>query len=214
MKRLLSVIFAVALMLSVLTVSIGLPIYIRPFYYAHIDGLELERSGFTAQQIRTAYDQVLDYLTLPHQEFGTGELVYSRQGKAHFQDCKVLFDLNAIVLMASTLCAGVIFVLRRRLRLPSLRPAAFCAGIGSLTLPIVIGSLAALDFEKAFVIFHRIFFPGKSNWIFDYRTDQIILVLPQEFFRNCAIFIGTGLIALSLGLILLSRPRNNTSRLP
>jgi integral membrane protein (TIGR01906 family) len=208
MRRVLPVVFAAALMLSVLTVSIGLPIYIRPFYYAHIDALALERSGFTAQQIRTAYDQVMDYLTLPGQEFGTGELAYSPQGKDHFVDCKVLFDLNATVLAASILCAVFIFALRRRLHLPSLRPAVFCAGIGSLAVPVVVGGLAAVDFESAFVIFHRIFFPGKDNWIFDYRADQIILVLPQEFFRNCAIFIGVGLLALSAGLIFLSRRKN------
>ena len=53
----------------------------------------------------------------------------------------------------------------------------------------VIAILAASDFDAAFVIFHKIFFPGKENWLFDYNTDEIIRVLPQVFFRNCAIAI-------------------------
>ena len=61
-------------------------------------------------------------------------------------------------------------------------------------LPVVLGILAALDFNRAFVVFHSIFFPGKSNWIFDYRTDPIILVLPQNFFMHCAMLIAAGIL--------------------
>jgi integral membrane protein (TIGR01906 family) len=208
MKRVIPVIFAVALVLLVLTVSIGLPIYLRPFYYAHIDALELDQSsGFTNDQIRTAYHEVLDYLTLPGRPFGTGELAHSAEGAAHFADCKVLFDLNAVVLLGSAVVVIAIFLLRKRCKLPSLRPAAFWAGVSALTLPVVVGSLAAVNFDRAFVIFHQIFFPGKDNWIFDYYADPIIRVLPQVFFMNCAILIGAGLILFSCALLWLGRKR-------
>ena len=208
LKRAIFVIFAVALVFLVLTVSIGLPIYLRPFYYAHIDALKLDvYSGFTKDQIRTAYDQVLDYLTLPGKPFGTGEIAHSQEGAAHFADCKVLFDLNAWVLVGSALVVLGILLVRKRCKLPSLRPAAFWAGVSALTLPIVVGTLAAMDFDRAFVIFHQIFFPGKDNWIFNYYTDPIIQVLPQTFFMNCAILIGVGLLLLSGCLLWLGRHR-------
>ena len=208
MKRIVPVIFAVALVLLVLTVSIGLPIYLRPFYYAHIDALGLDEcSGFTKEQIRTAYDEVLDYLTLPGKSFGTGELAHSAEGAAHFADCKVLFDLNAGVLLGAAVVVAAILLVRKRCKLPSLRPAAFWAGVSALTLPVVVGSLAALDFDRAFVIFHHIFFPGKDNWVFDYYADPIIRVLPQVFFMNCAILIGAGLILFSCALLWLGRKR-------
>lgn len=208
LKRVISAIFAVALVFLVLTVSIGLPIYLRPFYYAHIDALKLDvYSGFTKDQIRTAYDQVLDYLTLPGKPFGTGEIAHSQEGAAHFADCKVLFDLNAWVLVGSALVVLGILLVRKRCKLPSLRPAAFWAGVSALTLPIVVGTLAAMDFDRAFVIFHQIFFPGKDNWIFNYYTDPIIQVLPQTFFMNCAILIGVGLLLLSGCLLWLGRHR-------
>ena len=69
----------------------------------------------------------------------------------------------------------------------SFRPFAAAAGLGAAFL--TVGGLTALDFDRAFVIFHRVFFPGKENWIFDWQTDPIILFLPQDFFRNCAILI-------------------------
>ena len=203
-NKLLSVLCAVSVFLFLLTVSIGLPIYIRPFYYAHITACDLEAvSGYSESEIRQAYDEVLDYLTLPGRAFGTGILPHSQEGKAHFVDCKVLFDLNAVVLIGSGLVLAMLFLMRKKwgpYRLGKYS-APFWAAVLSLTAPIMIGALAALDFGRAFVIFHSIFFPGKTNWVFDWNADQIIRVLPQTFFMNCAIFIGVGLVTMAMGIL-------------
>lgn len=203
-KRLLSVLCAVCVSVFLLTASIGLPIYIRPFYYAHIGAFELERlSGYSESQIREAYDEVLDYLTLPGKEFGTGDLPHSAEGKAHFEDCKALFDLNAGLLIGSALVLAVLFAMRKKwgpYRLSRLSAPAWAAVL-SVTAPMIIGFLAALNFDRAFVIFHSIFFPGKTNWVFDWYADQIIRILPQEFFRNCAILIGVGLVSMAVGIL-------------
>ena len=203
-NKLLSVLCAVSVFLFLLTASIGLPIYIRPFYYAHIDACNLEAvSGYSEVEIREAYDEVLDYLTLPGKGFGTGVMPISHEAEHHFADCKVLFDLNAVVLVGSGLVLVVLFLMRKKwgpYRLGK-HSAPFWAAVLSLTAPIVIGALAALDFDRAFVIFHSIFFPGKTNWVFDWYTDQIIRVLPQAFFMNCAIFIGVGLITMAMGIL-------------
>ena len=204
-KQLLSVLCAVCVFLFLLTASIGLPIYIRPFYYAHIGAFDLEAvSGYSEEQIREAYDEVLDYLTLPGREFGTGELPHSSDGKAHFEDCKGLFDLNAAILLGSGAVLAVLFLMRKRWGAYRLgkHSAPFWAAVLSLTAPIMIGALAAIDFDRAFVIFHSIFFPGKTNWVFDWYRDPIIRVLPQEFFRNCAILIGGGLITMAGGILI------------
>ena len=210
-KRFLAVLCTVAVFFFVLTVSIGLPIYIRPFYYAHIESCDLEAvSGYSEQEIRQAYDEVLDYLTLPGQEFGTGVLPHSAEGKAHFEDCKVLFDLNAWVLLGSDLVLAAMFLMRKKwgpYRLGK-HSAPFWAAVLSLTAPIVIGGLAALDFDRAFTVFHTIFFPGKTNWIFDWNADQIIRILPQEFFMNCAILIGTGLVSMAAGILIWEYRKN------
>lgn len=213
----LSLAFALLLVLLVLTAAIALPIYIRPFYYAHIEPMELSAwSGYTEEQIRQAYDAVLDYLTLPGREFSTGVFPHSAEGAAHFADCKVLFDLNRNVLILSALGIALLLILRKLGKTGPYRllgrRADFWAGIFALVLPLVLGSLAALDFDRAFVIFHRIFFPGKSNWIFDWRTDPIILVLPQDFFMHCGMLIAGGLLAFSLGLVIFSLLREKKEK--
>ena len=204
-KRLLSVLCMASVFLFLLTASIGLPIYIRPFYYAHIDAYELaERSGFTESQIRQAYDEVLDYLTLPGKQFGTGVMACSHEAEHHFADCRVLFDLNAVVLVGSGAVLVLLLLMRKKwgpYRLGK-RSAPFWAAVLALAAPVIIGALAAIDFDRAFVIFHSIFFPGKTNWIFDWHADQIIRVLPQEFFRNCAILIGGGLVTMAGGILI------------
>ena len=199
-------VFALALVFFILTCAIALPIYIRPFYYAHIEPLELpEISGYTADQIREGYDAILDYLTLPGREFSAGDFAYSAEGAAHFADCKVLFDLNRNVLLASLAVLLALSLYRRVKRRPPYvlfgRPAAFTAGISALVLPIVLGGLAALDFDRAFVVFHSIFFPGKDNWLFSWHTDHIIRVLPQDFFMHCGILIALGVVVFSLTAI-------------
>ena len=204
MKRVLSVVCMICVCLFLLTASIGLPIYIRPFYYAHIGAYDLEGlSGYTENEIREAYDEVLDYLTLPGKEFGTGMIPHSADGRDHFVDCKGLFDLNASILLGSGAVLAVLAAMRKKwgpYRLGK-HSAAFWAAVLSVTLPVIIGALAAMDFDRAFVVFHSLFFPGKTNWVFDWYADPIIRVLPQEFFRNCAILIGLGLVTMAGGIL-------------
>ena len=211
--KLLSILCAVCVVFFLLTAAIGLPIYIRPFYYAHIEAFDLARvSGYSEAEIREAYDEVLDYLTLPGKEFSTGVLPHSAEGKAHFEDCKVLFDLNVSILIGSALVLAVLFFMRKKwgpYRLGK-HSAYLWAAVLSVTAPMIIGALAALDFDRAFVVFHSIFFPGKTNWVFDWYADPIIRVLPQEFFMDCAILIGVGLITMAVGILVWeSRKKKN-----
>ncbi len=206
-NRILTALMIFALILFMLTFCIGLPIYFRPFYYLQIKTLGLEdATGWSYETIKTAYDEVLNFCTLAGREFSAGELEFSESGAAHFADCKVLFDLNLSVMVISAAILICLFILYKVKVFTPCRPlkrhAYFWAAIVALALPLVIGFLAALDFDKAFEVFHAIFFPGKSNWLFNPQEDQIILIMPQEFFMNCAIFIGAGLVAFAGSLII------------
>lgn len=216
-NRLLSLVFALALVLFLITAAISLPIYCRGFYYAHIEPMGLpERTGFSPAQIREAYDQVLDYLTAG-KPFGTGAFPHSPEGAAHFADCKVLFDLNRNLLLLSGAVLLSLLLLRKAgktgpYRLGN-RSAAFWAAVFAVALPPVLGGLAALDFDRAFVVFHSIFFPGKTNWVFDWHADAIIQALPQDFFMHCAMLIGGGLLLFSAAVLLISRWAEKKARI-
>lgn len=206
----LTALFITALVILILTFSIGLPIYCRFFYYIQIKTLGLEqKTGWDYNTIKEAYDEVLDFCTLPGKSFGAGALKWSEEGAAHFADCKVLFNLNFYGLLCSFIITLSIVVLHCFKVITLCKPlghrayftAAAVALAAFVTVVAVVGIACAVDFDKAFEAFHSIFFPGKSNWQFDPRNDQIIEVMPEEFFINCAILIGVSLVAIPSALI-------------
>lgn len=208
-NRILTAVLGICIAVLVITVSIGLPIYIRPFYYAHIGALDMEEyTGLTREQIKDGYNEVLDFLTLPNREFGTGVFKYSEEGKSHFEDCKKLFDLNISLLIISLIGTVTLIILSKKGIFKVCQPHGFnlLFTVGAYTLGTFasIALLASISFDKAFEIFHKIFFPGKDNWLFDPHTDQIIYVMPSEFFMNCAILIVSSIILCCVGFIVFS----------
>lgn len=205
-SKVLAVLLAAASALALLTGAVAVPILCRPFYYAHIVPLELEeRTGLAREEIETAFDEMLDYCLGRTEDFSTGVLRWSESGKSHFTDVRGLFllDLWVLGLSLAGLAGLAVYGWRRRVRPRRLlgRGPGFWAASGLGALFLTVGGLAALDFDRAFVVFHSVFFPGKDNWIFDWRTDPIILLLPQDFFRNCAILILAFLLAWCAALI-------------
>ena len=189
----MSMLLSVLIALVVLTGSIAVPLLCRSFYYAHIGPMGLEGYGLSREEIQTAYDEMMDFCLGKREDFSAGVLAFSQSGADHFADVRGLFLLDLRVLRASLalLLAALVIC-----KMKGVRPYRFlgrgpglwaAAGLGIVFL--IIGGLAALNFDRAFVIFHSIFFPGKDNWIFDWQTDPIILFLPQDFFRNCALLI-------------------------
>ena len=197
---------SISLLLSLLTAllvlsgSIAVPLLCRSFYYAHIGPLGLaEYTGLSVEQIKEAFGQVMDFCLGFRPDFSAGVLWFSQSGADHFADVRKLFLLDLWVLVLSLAALVLLFVHCRRKKT---RPYCFrgrgpgfwaAAGLGASFL--AVGGLAALDFDRAFVLFHALFFPGKDNWIFDWQTDPVILILPEEFFRNCAILILVLLLA-------------------
>ena len=198
-SRSLSIFIALLLALFAVSASVAAPILCRPFYYAHIEGLHMpEKTGWTHEQIREAFDDVMDFL-LKGAEFKTGDLAWSESGKNHFADCKILFHLDLWIFAVTGIALLALFLLFRHKKTQPARLAgrgpSFWAGLGIIAVFGGFGLFMASDFDRAFTLFHKIFFPGKTNWVFNAKTDQIILVMPETFFRNCAILIGTLLAA-------------------
>lgn len=205
-SKLLTVSLSLLTAVILFTAAIAVPILCRPFYYAHIEPLRLcEQTGLTRAEVKTAFDEMLDFC-LGGKEFSTGVLRWSEEGKSHFEDVRVLFlmDLRALagaVILLAVLLLAARLTGRRPARLLGRGPT-FWAGAGLAAVGAVIGALAAMDFDRAFTVFHALFFPGKNNWLFDPGKDQIINILPQAFFMHCAMLILAVLLAGCLALIL------------
>ena len=208
-QKLLAVIQAILTALTVLSGAIAVPIVFRPFFYWHIEPMGLTRLvGIDTQQVKNAYNAMMDFCIGVTDTFSAGVLPFSEEGMAHFMDVKKLFVLDLRVLaVAAVLLVAVTLLRKKNPRKLSGHTPGFWGAIGLGAAFLVIGGLAALDFDRAFVIFHQIFFPGKSNWIFNGRTDPIIYMLPAEFFRNCALLILAGILISCGALILWDRKK-------
>ena len=196
-SRIISILLIITLALFAVSAGIAAPILSRSFYKLHVRTLDLSgETGWTEQEILDAYDDVMQFL-LRDGEFGTGVLKWSEAGKSHFTDVRGLFRLDLWVFGLSGAFLILLLIISRRIRPARFlkRGPSFWAGFGVLILFLVIGGLGALDFDRAFTVFHSLFFPGKTNWLFDPNTDEIIQILPEVFFRNCAL--------LAIGLILI-----------
>ncbi|MBR2938177.1 MAG: TIGR01906 family membrane protein [Oscillospiraceae bacterium] len=208
MKRnVLGVFKAVLIALVVLAGGIVLPILFRPFFWWHIEPLDLPKiTGLSIRQIQTAYGEMMDYCIGLSKNFSAGVLPFSEAGASHFADVRKLFllDLGVLVISAALLIGLAILGRKQPLRLGGHIPG-FWAAVGLGASFVTIAALAAIDFNRAFTVFHKLFFPGKDNWLFDGRTDPIIYMLPAEFFRNCAILILGAILASCLGLLLWDR---------
>ena len=213
-SRLLAVFLCIVCALFILTASIAVPILFRPFYYVQIGPLGLEeQTGLSRDQIITAYDEMMDYCTGLSPRFSVGGLPWSESGRDHFADVRSLFLLD---LWAAAACGLILLgwtLIRHRSCVQPYRfmkrGFPFWGSIGLGGAFLAVGGLAALDFERAFFLFHALFFPGKNNWIFDWRTDPVILILPQAFFRNCAIAILAIMLVLCAVCILRDLRRKN-----
>ena len=220
--RILLVFFII---LFVVSGAISLPLFFRSFYYAQIESLGIpEKTGYTVEESKEAFDEMMDYCMGRTDEFGTGILKWSDEGKSHFDDCKKLFTLDKVLLVVSAfgIAACVAFMCAlvnvrravdgdeaardaavedgRGLRSEILR-AGLRAGLIMIIGGGVLGVLGAMNFDAFFVKFHHTFFPGKDNWIFDPSRDEIIKILPETFFMNCALLIVSVIVVVSALLI-------------
>lgn len=210
--KLLSAALILSLAFFAISAGIAAPILSRGFYAAHVSALDLpETTGWTQEEILGAYDDVMSFL-LRGTEFGTGVLKWSPEGQAHFTDVRGLFQLDLWVFVISAVISAGLVLLCRKTKPYRFgkRGPSFWAGVGVLVLFLVIGAWGATDFNRAFTAFHHIFFPGKTNWLFDPSTDQIILILPEVFFRNCAILAIGIILILCAVYMLVGRKHKNT----
>lgn len=206
-RKVFGVCKAALIALVVLAGAIALPVLLRPFFWWHIKPLELVKlSGLSIPEIKTAYGEMMNYCIGISKKFSVGVLPFSVSGAAHFADVRKLFllDIWVLVISAVALMGLTVFTRKQDLSLAGHTPG-FWASAGLGVSFVTVGALAALDFDRAFTVFHKLFFPGKDNWIFYPSKDPVIKMLPAEFFRNCAILILVSILISCAALLLWDR---------
>ena len=196
-----------AILIALFIISLGVVfiLYFRPLYYLDIGIFHLDQAcGLDASAVRRNYDSLCDYLFFWNRgELFLPDFVMSEHGRIHFADCKRIFDAVQIL----CLITGVL-TLAGALRKKHTARCLRIAGILTIAIPVVLGLLAVFQWDNLFTTFHTILFRN-NYWLFDPRTDPVILILPDSFFFQCA--VGILAVVLAGGIICLAAARKKAA---
>ena len=209
MNRLLKILLIINTSIFIISLSIAFVILYRPLYYWNIDYLKIEStSGYKKIKIKEAYDDVMDYLII-NKEFKTGSLKYTQDGMNHFRDCKKLFILDFVLLGISSIVLLVKLKFFNNIKVLNCNIGFWSSLLIIVGFVLLITTIFIIGFDKSFEFFHKIFFLGKTNWILDPDTDEIVKILPKQFFMNCGILISALVLIMCTINILRDVIRNN-----
>jgi len=157
---------------------------------------DIEAATKNLQRYMAGFDRELD---VEVRVAGVMRPFYNAREIFHMRDVKGLFDAGFTVLWVASgvFVASLAYIVVKKYY----RTAAKAVIWGAAVLTGTFGALAAviaLNFDRAFVIFHEIFFDN-DMWLLDPDTDFLINLMPDVFFnditRTIAIYFFTGLAA-------------------
>lgn len=197
----------IGIIFTLLFISIGVVITInfRPLYYMDVNFLNIDStSGYSKEEILHNYNTLIDYCS----PFFQGDLQFptlpaSASGLQHFKDVKGIFNFFYLLGAITLIAVIVIYVYKKRKKDYSY---LFTSSLTAIVLPVVLGLLFAMNFNTAFIAFHKLVFRN-DYWQFDPATDPVITILPESFFLHSAVMIIIIVILLSILLYLLHRKK-------
>ncbi|MDY3918487.1 MAG: TIGR01906 family membrane protein [Candidatus Limivivens sp.] len=187
--------------LFILSLSVTLTLNACFLYYQDLDKLSAD-SGLSVSEIRSNYDALIDYNSFLNQE----ELVFptlpmSEEGRIHFAEVKRIF----VFLQYCCIISGIFFLAGSILSFRRKQYGfLFTTWMVGTTFPILVGLLAAGNWDWFFVTFHKLLFRN-DYWLFNPATDPIIDLLPDSYFFRCLLVIVLLMIVLTQGCGLLYR---------
>jgi len=197
----------IALNLFILTLFVALvpPALNSSFYHDQfVINNSYERANTTPQALNDLIDHTLAYTYGVIDSFqynlslidGSTRLAFNQREIDHMLDVQNLFIggriLTGVSLLMLLLIGGYFLTKPKAFKRNYFKTMRNTILLILLAAALVLG-FAALDFNRAFTIFHEIFFTN-DLWILS-STDMLIIMLPEVLFFRLAVRIFTGLIA-------------------
>jgi len=198
---------ALCLLVLIVSQSVIIPTFFMPFFrwqYARIGVAETIQ--VTDEELMRVTVELLDYMRARRDSIEDVYAIVAGQERRFFSDIeirhmidvRVLYDWlfivrNVAFFMFVGLILGMILMKHRVLYVLTRCSREIMTGF--LILSVIMIGVIAIDFDRAFEIFHLIFFDN-DYWILDPRVDLLINMVPLTFFIHISIFI-----ALILGLV-------------
>ncbi|UCC61062.1 MAG: TIGR01906 family membrane protein [Dehalococcoidia bacterium] len=147
-------------------------------------------TGLDAAELRDFANQMITYFNSDDELFET-ELFNERE-IAHLKDVKGLIRLAYYLQLASAIYIALYiagsFAVRRRALWPDFAKRLVWGGGTTVAFLAIFGFWAATDFDSLFLLFHLV---GFRNDLWQlYPGDTMILMFPQGFFNEAALFVA------------------------
>jgi len=121
---------------------------------------------------------------------------YTADEISHMADVRRVFDSVKILIPAGMFVMALRMQRARARGLASLlrliRNGAIAAGVAVAA----VGVVAAVAFDAAFLLFHRVFFP-QGNFLFDPATSNLLRLYPDWYWQGITFRIGLSFIGLA-----------------
>lgn len=189
------------ILFTIIAIALALLITInfKPLFYFDIDHLGLvEFSGYSKEVIIRNYDALIEYCS----PFFTDSLNFpdfsaSKSGLFHFEEVKAIFNLIYICGLTCLFIYIPMAIYKTKNKCYSFLKIS---GLTAILLPAIVAVLCAINFNKLFILFHEVVF-NNDDWLFNYKTDPVILILPEDFFMHCLIMIILIVVLMAISMI-------------
>ena len=205
----------VAFATAEVVLAASLLVLIQPAYlHAALDASGAARLlGVSPQDVHRLSDQTVRELLFGPGTFAfsgpAGTAFYDPFEAAHMRDVRVV--LYAFLGTSAVAAVGLVLALARA---GDRRWVWIAVGRGAFVLAASMtaaGLFALLAFDRAFELFHRVFFPG-GNWAFDPNSQRLVQLYPLSFWQLTSAALGA--LTIGGGLAVWWVARRRASRLP
>ncbi|MCI6693286.1 MAG: TIGR01906 family membrane protein [Clostridium sp.] len=187
----IKVIYGIFIAILTIGISTIMALNSQFIYHYSINKYSLDKLGnISKEMLIKDFNTLIKYLQNPFiEKLKFNNFPMSINGEFHFYEVKRIFLFIYGITIFIALLFIVLFIVNRIIGKKIYFYKILNYGANTLIF-IIISFLSAIfiDFSKAFVVFHKIFF-NNDYWIFDERTDPIIKVLPEEVFMLYSIVI-------------------------
>lgn len=195
MKKWINCIFKVLQGISIALFTIGISVIaslnLRSIYKYSIQKYDLDKIGqLSKEKLMEDYNILLNYLQNPFaKKLKFNNFIMSSNGEFHFYEVKKIFLSIYLIVLIFVLIFIVIYLIKKynNKKIKLIKSLNYGANTLISIITVLLTSIF-IDFSKAFIIFHKIFF-NNEYWIFDSKTDPIINVLPEEVFKLYALVV-------------------------
>jgi len=214
MKYLLGYLTAICVLILVAAQSIAIPTFMKSFYGYHFEKLQIPQSiEVEHDELMRVTGEMLDYMKGRRDDLiiesvvgGEEREFFNEREKDHMADVYDLFAIGFKVRNVAFWSLIFFILLMIVLKIPVAYFLARCcrevlAGFISLAALLII--IIAIDFNRAFEVFHLMFFDN-DLWLLDPSTDLLINIVPQKFFVNISIAIGVLISTFSIAIVAVS----------